>query len=327
MDWPTRPAILERYAPNITVVRDDLLSEGGSKLRFLPFLVAGAHEVVFGGPFCGGAPLALAVLGRESGQRVTLFYAKRKQLHWRQARAQALGAQLREVAPGYMTNVQAKARAYAAQAGALFLPLGFDVPAAEAPFVEAMREVRKRVGDPDEVWCCAGSGMLARCLACAFPNSAIKAVAVGLASRHGAQPFPLNVSLLASDYDFAEQTRASCPFPSCGHYDRKAWELAIRQARGSALFWNVASDGRACVLLLTSMYSVQFEKCKVFARVLSEPELADLELLPPQAASTPGTVRRALPAAARRSRSRRVSTSVIRIPPWSRRRRWSPGSS
>src|SRR5262249_4747477 len=135
---------------------------------------------------------------------------------------------------------QAKARAYAAQAGALFLPLGFDVPAAEAPFVESMREVRKRVGDPDEVWCCAGSGMLARCLARAFPHSAIRAVAVGLASRHDAQPSPLKVTLLACDYDSAEQTRPSCPFPSCGHYDRKAWEILVRQSRGSVLFWNVA---------------------------------------------------------------------------------------
>ena len=50
------PAVLEKHG-RITVVRDDLL-EGGSKLRFLPFLVQGAEEVVFGAPFCGGAPLA-----------------------------------------------------------------------------------------------------------------------------------------------------------------------------------------------------------------------------------------------------------------------------
>src|SRR5262245_26730032 len=112
------PAILQNYAPKITVVRDDLL-EGGSKIRFLPFLVAGAQEIVFGGPFCGGAPYALSVLGRETGQRISLFYAKRGKLHERQIKARANGARLFEVAPGYMANVQAKARAYAAQAGAL----------------------------------------------------------------------------------------------------------------------------------------------------------------------------------------------------------------
>lgn len=243
MDWPSREAVLERYAGDITVVRDDLLDEGGSKLRFLPFLTAGADEVVFGGPFCGGAPLALAVLGAHTGQRVTLFYAKRAELHWRQKRAQELGGCLEFVSPGYMTVVQARARAYAAQAGALFLPLGFDVPAAEEPFVAAMEAVRRRVGSPDEVWCAAGSGMLARCLGRAFPDSAVQAVAVGLASRHEAQALPPNVALLDAGYRFERKARAAAPFSSCGHYDAKAWELCLARRKGRTLFWNVAGDG------------------------------------------------------------------------------------
>lgn len=241
MNWHDRPAVLERFAPDITVVRDDLLDEGGSKLRFLPFLCGGAREVVFGGPFCGGAPLALSVLGRETGQRITLFYARRRVLHWRQERARENGARLVFVAPGYMTNVQAKARAYAASAGALFLPLGFDVPAAEGPFVAAMEGVRRRVGDPDEVWCCVGSGMLARCLGRAFPHSAVHGVAVGLASRHDAQSFPANVILHPAGYRFEQASKAGAPFPSCPNYDRKAWEVCRARARGRVLFWNVAA--------------------------------------------------------------------------------------
>jgi hypothetical protein len=223
-----------------TIVRDDLL-EGGSKTRFLPFLMRDAKEVVFGGPFCGGAPLALSVIGRQTGQRVTLFYAKRKLWHRRQIAAKINGAKIVEVEPGYMTNVQAKARAYAKETGALFLPLGFDVPTAEDPFVEVMRGVRKRIGSPDEVWCCAGSGMLARCLSRAFPDSLIHAVAVGLASRHEAQEFGGNVTLYPCSYAFERETKASAPFPSCGNYDRKAWEVAAKRAGGRALFWNVAS--------------------------------------------------------------------------------------
>jgi hypothetical protein len=242
-DWPSRPAIIERYAPDIMVVRDDLLSEGGSKLRFLPFLCEGAEEIVFGGPFCGGAPLALACLGKETYRQITLFYAERAKLHWRQERARALGARLKFVRPGYMTNVQAKARAYAEKAGALFLPLGFDVPAAEEPFVAAMEAVKARVGSPDEVWCAAGSGMLARCLGRAFPSSAIRAVAVGLASRHEAQAFPPNVLMQEAGMPFERETSASCPFPSCGHYDRKAWAAMLRQGKGKLLMWNVAGDG------------------------------------------------------------------------------------
>lgn len=231
------PPALEQHG-RFLVVRDDLL-EGGSKMRFLPFLCEGADELVFGGPFCGGAPLALSVLGKQSGRRVTLFYAKRAALHRRQLQARTNGARLVGVSPGYMSNVQAKARAYAERAGARFLPLGFDRPEAEEPFVAAMEEVRRRAGGVDEVWCCAGSGMLARCLGRAFPEAAVHAVAVGLASRHGAQAFPANVKLHPCGLRFEEESRAAAPFPSCPNYDRKAWALAEFAAKGRALFWNV----------------------------------------------------------------------------------------
>jgi hypothetical protein len=235
----TEPAVLQKFALNFTVVRDDLLP-GGSKSRFLPFLIQGASEVVFGGPFCGGAPLTLSVIGRETGQKVTLFYAERAELHRRQILARQNGASLRFVKPGYMTNVQAKARAYAEAAGALFLPLGFDVPAAENPFLEAIRAVRKRLGgDPDEVWCAMGSGMLARCLAKGFPSSAVHGVVVGLASRNEAQAYGPNVVLHKSRYRFEQETKGSAPFPSCGNYDRKAWEICVREGKGNVLFWNV----------------------------------------------------------------------------------------
>lgn len=235
--WLDAPAVIEQVG-KVKVVRDDLL-EGGSKLRFLPFLVQGAQEVVFGGPFCGGAPLALSVMGRESGQKVTLFFAGRKELHPRQLAERKNGARLELVYPGYMTVVQARAKAYAAEAGALFLPLGFDVPKAVEPFLEAIGKVRKRWGSPPEVWCCAGSGMLARCLGQGFPDSQVIAVAVGLKSRHGAQQMPPNVTIIDCAYKFERETPYNSPFPSCGNYDRKAWELCAQQAKPGALFWNV----------------------------------------------------------------------------------------
>jgi len=237
-----RPLVLETHR-NITVVRDDLLP-GGSKTRFLGHLIRGAEEVVYGAPFCGGAPLALAHLGAELGIKVTLFYAARSILHKRQVAARALGATLRFERPGYMSVVQARAREYAKQRGALFLPLGFDTSKAEAPFVEFMRkQVRAKVGDPTEVWCATGSGMLARCLGLAFPDSEIKAVTVGLASRHGKQLFTPNVTLLDAALKFEQESRATSPFPSCPNYDLKAWEALVatnpyRSGR-RVLFWNV----------------------------------------------------------------------------------------
>ena len=83
----------------IHVLRDDLLP-GGSKSRFLPYLIEGANEVVFGGPFCGGAPLCLAVIGKAMGIKITLFYAKRKVLHRNQKIAIEHGATIYQVPYG-----------------------------------------------------------------------------------------------------------------------------------------------------------------------------------------------------------------------------------
>jgi hypothetical protein len=237
MEWFEQAPVLET-SEGVTIVRDDLL-DGGSKVRFLPHLVGNAKEVVFGGPFCGGAPLALSVLGRRLGIQVTLFYAKRKKLHRRQLAALENGAQIFEVPYGYMTNVQAKARRYCEDTGALFLPLGFDVPEAQRPFVAAMRGVRERADKFDQVWCSTGSGMLARCLGLAFPSSEVVGVTVGLKSRSGRQEMSDNVRLIESRYQFARETKAECPFPSCPNYDRKAWELMQEQRQGRVLFWNV----------------------------------------------------------------------------------------
>lgn len=238
-EWWNPDPIIEQYG-RMLVVRDDLVP-GGSKMRFLPYLVQGASEVVFGGPFCGGAPFALSVWGKHTGTKITLFYAQRKRVNWhrRQFLAEENGADIREVPYGYMTNVQSAAKRYAAEAGALFLPLGFDVPAAAGPFIEHIKRVKKQVGSVDQVWASTGSGMLARCLGEAFSPTPVVGVRVGLGSRSEKQTFTNNVTLMSSRYEFAKETKATAPFPSCGNYDRKAWEMAQEHSEGLTLFWNV----------------------------------------------------------------------------------------
>lgn len=224
----------------ITVLREDVL-EAGSKMRFLPFVVGDAEEAVFGGPFCGAAPHALSCWARDAGKRCTLFYAKRRALHPRQIAAQRNGATIYWVDGGYMSVVQKRARDYADSVGALFLPLGFDVPRAIDPYTAFAERVRKERGSPAQVWCCCASGMVTRILGNAFPDSEVCGVTVGLASRHDKQAFPRNVRLFDSGENFAHETRFSAPFPSCANYDRKAWKVCAQQARGSVLFWNVAA--------------------------------------------------------------------------------------
>jgi 1-aminocyclopropane-1-carboxylate deaminase/D-cysteine desulfhydrase-like pyridoxal-dependent ACC family enzyme len=239
----TRPhaAFIEPHG-RLLVVRDDLLP-GGSKSRFVPDLIYGADHVVMGSAFCGGAALALAAVGARLGVRVTLFYAARKHLHPRQLLAQHYGARLRLVPAGYMTNVQAKARAYAQEQGALFMPLGFDVPAAEEPYVAQLDAVRRQLrGSPPQVWCATGTGMLASCLARAFPDSHICAVAVGLRSRWGKKAFPDNVTVREHEMPYATAIAGAAPFPCCPNYDRKAWFIAAAEAQRGALFWNVLGE-------------------------------------------------------------------------------------
>jgi hypothetical protein len=141
-----------------------------------------------------------------------------------------------------MTVVQARARTYARAAGARFLPLGFDMPEAEPPLVAAMAAVRERVGDVDEAWCATGSGMLARCLALAFPKSRVIGVVVGLESRNSLQAMPANCELRRAPYAFEKRARSRAPFPSCANYDAKAWEALSASPLGPSktrLFWNV----------------------------------------------------------------------------------------
>jgi hypothetical protein len=241
--WWQRTPIIEEHE-GVLVVREDLVA-GGSKIRFLPHIVGGAKEIVFGGPYCGGAPYALSVWGARMGVAITLFSAKRNELHWRQKAGFRLGSTLYQVPAGRMSVVQHRARTYAKEAGALFLPLGFDLKDATEPFEAVMRRVRAEVGQMDEVWCATGSGMLARCLGQAFPDATIKGVVVGLKSRNQAQAFPPNVELIECPYDFADPCRLRAPFPSCLNYDAKAWEALKAHstaAPGRALFWNVLGD-------------------------------------------------------------------------------------
>lgn len=241
--WWEAPPIIETHE-GVRVVREDLL-DGGSKIRFLPHIVGGAKEIVFGGPFCGGAPYALSVWGRRMGVAITLFYAKRAELHWRQRAAFRNGATLYQVPAGRMAVVQHRARRYAADRGALFLPLGFDVKDATDPFEAVMADVAASEPSIEEVWCATGSGMLARCLGAAFPRARVFGVVVGLRSRNKAQDFPGNVTLVDCPYDFAERCGAPVPFNACANYEAKAWEqlkARSRAAPGRVLFWNVLGD-------------------------------------------------------------------------------------
>jgi hypothetical protein len=222
----------------VLVVRDDLFL-GGTKARFIPSLFNGVTEVVYASPAEGGAQTALATVAALLGKRATIFGARRAHLHPRTLMAKRLGAQIVLVSPGYLNVVQARAREYCQEHGARLAPFGFDVPGA----VQAIAQAALSIGEePDEVWCAAGSGVLARGLAQAWPNARRHVVQVGraLSAKDVAGAM---IHKYPKPFEWA--IKKLLRFPSDPHYDAKAWEYCVKhKGRGVVLFWNVTGPAQ-----------------------------------------------------------------------------------
>jgi len=223
----------------VYVVRDDLFP-GGTKARVLHPLFRGTKAVVYATPAQGGAQTSLAHVAHRLGKQAVLFVARRGTLHPRTYAAKKLGALIRQVSPGYLSVVQARARDYAARYKLKLMSFGGNDP----EVVELLKQVAVLVAksgiSPDEVWCASGSGVLARALSCAFPFAERHSVQVGceLTSEEVAGA---KIHVYPRPFAYAHKTPP--PFPSDPHYDSKAWELCLahKRRRGRVvLFWNVA---------------------------------------------------------------------------------------
>jgi hypothetical protein len=114
-------------------------------------------------------------------------------------------------------------------------PLGADTPEA----INAIAAAACAIGiEPDEVWCAAGSGVLARGLAAARPNARRHAVQAGrtLPERDVA-----GATIHIYPAPFGREASSKPPFPADPQYEAKAWEVAkARKGPGRVVFWNVA---------------------------------------------------------------------------------------
>jgi hypothetical protein len=229
----------------VHIVRDDLFP-GGTKARFAGHYFNGSNEVVYASPCEGGAQTALATVGRSLGKSVTIFCAKRQEPHPRSLMAKALGAQVIQVTPGHLTVVQARARSYARDMGAKLLPFGLDGELAIQSIADAAAKVDLVALGIEEVWCAAGSGVLARGLALAYHHLWIKRFAVQVGREVNASDVA-GAQVIVAPWKFGEEGPIA-PFPSDRHYDAKAWAMLRRHAKGRALFWNVAAPAGAIAL-------------------------------------------------------------------------------
>lgn len=229
---PLPDPVVERIG-RFRVVRDDYLP-GGSKVRYMLPLVAAMpeREIVYASPAVGYAQIALAHVCAILGKQAVVFVAKRKQPHPRTLAAKAAGAVVYQVPHGYLSNVQAKAKRYAADTGARIIPWGVDVPEALLHFAEAARRIDP---PPQEVWACAGSGALIRGLQLAWPGAVFHAVQVGAVPNVG------RAILHKAPEKYEQAARMPPPFPSCDNYDAKVWQFANKQAADDALIWNVGA--------------------------------------------------------------------------------------
>jgi len=231
------PPVVREY-DGVQVVRDDLYL-GGTKARFMPALFDGFDEAVYASPAEGGAQTALAVAARQLRKRATIFVAARAKLHDRTLEAAKLGAKVVPVRPGYLSVVQARAKDYAKASGARLVPFGADMPEAITRLAEAARMTGL---DPDEVWCAAGSGVLARALAQAWPRARRNVVQVG---RRLDPQEVAGATIHVYPRPFSELAGSKPSFPSDPHYDAKAWEtMTAQKGPGRVLFWNVAGPAR-----------------------------------------------------------------------------------
>jgi hypothetical protein len=222
----------------VFVVRDDVFP-GGTKARFIPLLFNGVNKVVYASPAEGGAQTALATVAAQLGKRATIFVAQRKRWHDRTLMAQRLGAKIEPVSPGHLNVVQARAREHSHQTGALLAPFGFDIPGAAQAIAQAARSIGIQ---PDEVWCAAGSGVLARGLAQAWPDARRHVVQVG---RTLSPNDVAGAKVHAYAGPFGWAVKNAPPFPSDPHYDAKAWELCFaKKGSGRVLFWNVTGPAQ-----------------------------------------------------------------------------------
>jgi hypothetical protein len=226
------------FHSGIAVVRDDLFP-GGTKARFLPVLYHDAEEVVYASPCEGGAQTALAHTAAKLGKRATIFVAKRKQPHDRALEAKRVGAKVMQVPNGYLNVVQARAREYCQRTGAKLAPFGVDLPEA----IDAIAKAARATGlEPDEVWCASGSGVLARSLARAWPNAIRHVVQVG---RDLTSQEVQGAIIHKAGLPFSKAIKSQQPFPSCPHYDAKAWQICkTKHGKGMVLFWNVTGPAR-----------------------------------------------------------------------------------
>lgn len=217
----------------ITVLRDDKLL-GGTKSVIVEKIVQPGKEYVYASPVYGGFQIALA---EQLGPAAHIFCAKRKVLHPNTVAVMKAGANVYQVAHGYLSVVEKAARMFCFEKDDSVVKIAFGAAEHKAILVERVKQVIKAYGrEPDEIWCAIGSGTLFEAILEGTKKARVCGVSVG---RHY-ENFQDRAYVYHHPLKFEKESKYKCLFPSMPNYDLKAWEYCEKFASfGDVLFWNV----------------------------------------------------------------------------------------
>lgn len=220
----------------IKVLRDDLLV-GGTKSILMPSIIGEAEEYVYASPVYGGFQIALAAYCQKVGKRATIFCAKRQKMHPNTAQCIQYGAKVVQVAHGYLSVVEKRARNYCVETGAEKLVFGAGTDANRKLIAQRMQQITKHLGkEPTEIWCAIGSGTLVEGILEGTNKAKVYGVQVG-AEYKGTHA---RLTVMKYRLPFDKPSPYEPSFPSMVNYDLKAWETCnMHKQSGGVFFWNV----------------------------------------------------------------------------------------
>lgn len=219
----------------IRVIRDDKLP-GGTKSVILPNIVTDEFdEYVYASPVYGGFQIALSMYCQAIGKKATIFCAMRAKEHENTAKCREYGANIVHIRPGYLSCVEKYARLYCEVHGAKKIEFGakneFNINLLSQRVTDAIHEF----GEPDEIWCAVGSGMLIESILKGTRTAIVHGVCVG-ADYTNDDP---RIKLYKYPRGFETKSPIRPDFPSMPNYDLKAWEYCRSMSQGNVIFWNV----------------------------------------------------------------------------------------
>lgn len=216
----------------IEIIRDDLLL-GGTKGIIAEHIIQNNpfDTFIYASPVYGGFQIALSIFCKKYNKKCVIFCARRKTKHRNTLLCESYGATIIEIFPSYLSVIQKRARDY----DGYYIDFG-----AFSPLYISLLSSRVRLlKEPDEIWCAVGSGTLVSAILEGTEKCKVFGIVVGkkCSITHD------RLSLIYYDKPFEYECKFSCPFPSMPNYDRKAYEVLIRE-RGSnptqtIYFWNV----------------------------------------------------------------------------------------